>query len=78
MKTLMLDDAAVKEVVMALQMRMAWIETGNVLLRAIDVQAMLDDAAGCNADTSGEVRPLSISQMKLIIIMDDLVQKLLC
>jgi hypothetical protein len=72
MKTLVLSDYEAEHVRQSLEMRMAFIETGNVCLRAIDVAERRDDGV----DGPAELNPLSVSQMKLIITLDELVNKL--
>jgi hypothetical protein len=73
---LILSDDEANEVKLALNMRMAWIETGSAILRAHDVQALLDDDVD-PSDVAGEVKPLSVSQMKVIIMLDQINSRLL-
>jgi hypothetical protein len=64
-----------QEIIIAgLQMRMCFIETGDCLMRAVDIQEQLKD--GAEFDRGVEVKALSIDQMKLIIDSQDLINKL--
>lgn len=67
MSTLVLDKAEQEAIVLALGMRIAYIETGDPVLRARDVEP-------CG---KGRVNALDTNQMRTIIVMEDLMKRIL-
>lgn len=58
-----------------LQMRMAYVETGNPYLRAADVKNM-SRAAREKTQPTASIRSLDMEQMRLLVCHDDLIRKL--
>ena len=75
MKTIELTSEEREAIVIALGMRCNWIETDNIHLSAKDVQERLS----CSSTLFKErykINALSESQMKVILLMKELIRKL--
>jgi hypothetical protein len=76
-----MDSKAISEIVLALDMRINYIQTGQVHLSASDVESM-KSSKGSSFSTrlpepEGEVKALSVDQMRMIVYLEDLKKKLL-
>lgn len=65
------------ELLLCINMRICVIETGDPVLRAADLQAQLKSASGDEkVRLARQVRALSSSQMKLILLLEGLAEKI--
>ena len=70
-----LDRDEKEMILISLNMRLNYIQTGCVSLSPVDVSRMGADCAKRQYDA--EIKPLSVDQMELIVKTDKLVKKIL-
>ena len=65
------------ELLLCINTRICVIETGDPVLRAVDLHEQVETASGSERERlARQIRPLSSSQMKLILMLEGLAEKI--